>query len=214
MLTIENISYARNGISILKKISFQLEKGTGALILGANGAGKTTLIKGLAGILYLAPHGKILWNDQQIRAASEVKMGYLGHQNGLKNVLTVKENLLLTARLHHFSILADKLVEKWLEYWGLGKLKDQLTQNLSAGQQRRLALARLCALESNLWLLDEPLTSLDKESALLFHEQMDQFLKNQGIVIMSSHHLIHHPALIPFLLERGKINPCPLSYKG
>ena len=213
MLTVANMSYSRNGVAILKKISFQFEKGSGAIILGANGAGKTTLIKGLAGILYLAPHSKILWDHQQFREAVDMKIGYLGHQNGLKNILTVKENLRLAAMLYYPA--ATKLsLEKWLEYWGLGQLADQVTQNLSAGQQRRLALARLCALESNLWLLDEPLTSLDSAAALLFQEQLDQFLKNQGIVIMSSHQLIHHPALTPFLLERGKIIPYPSAYQG
>jgi heme exporter protein A len=129
-------------------------------VQGDNGSGKSSLLRLLAGIATTA-HGEILWQQQSIHNARDYQqhLHYLGHDNGLKLALTVKENLQLLQQLHD-----DKTgdIENVLTQLNLTKETNSLVAHLSCGQKRRVALARFWLVKKPLWLLDEPITALDQ----------------------------------------------------
>lgn len=208
MLKISQLHFQRNQRLILQDLSLTLHAGQGAVIYGVNGSGKTTLIKIIANIIPIPQPEQILWYQEPIMQSEQIRIGYLGHQNGLKGFLTVLENLSI-AKLFMKNIRNGfmKKADEVLEYWGLHREQKHLTQFLSAGQQRRLALARLEMLGANLWLLDEPLSALDSQAIELFYQQVSSFLKRGGILIMSSHADIQLSGIDEFILYNGRLRP-------
>lgn len=208
MLKISQLHFQRNQRLILQDLSLTLYAGQGAVIYGVNGSGKTTLIKIIANIIPIPQPEQILWYQEPIMQSEQIRIGYLGHQNGLKGFLTVLENLSI-AKLFMKNIRNGfmKKADEVLEYWGLHREQKHLTQFLSAGQQRRLALARLEMLGANLWLLDEPLSALDSQAIELFYQQVSSFLKRGGILIMSSHINIRLSGVDEFMLYNGGLRP-------
>ncbi|MBL8686474.1 MAG: heme ABC exporter ATP-binding protein CcmA [Alphaproteobacteria bacterium] len=208
MLKISQLHFQRNQRLILQDLSLTLYAGQGAVIYGVNGSGKTTLIKIIANIIPIPQPEQILWYQEPIMQSEQIRIGYLGHQNGLKGFLTVLENLSI-AKLFMKNIRNGfmKKADEVLEYWGLHREQKHLTQFLSAGQQRRLALARLEMLGANLWLLDEPLSALDSQAIELFYQQVSSFLKRGGILIMSSHTNIRLSGVDEFMLYNGGLRP-------
>ena len=208
MLKISQLHFQRNQRLILQDLSLTLHAGQGAVIYGVNGSGKTTLIKIIANIIPIPQPEQILWYQEPITQSEQIRIGYLGHQNGLKGFLTVLENLSI-AKLFMKNIRNGfmKKADEVLEYWGLRREQKYLTQFLSAGQQRRVALARLEMLGANLWLLDEPLSALDSQAIKLFCQQVSSFLKRGGILIMSSHADIQLSGIDEFILYNGRLRP-------
>lgn len=208
MLKISQLHFQRNQRLILQDLSLTLYAGQGAVIYGVNGSGKTTLIKIIANIIPIPQPEQILWYQEPIMQSEQIRIGYLGHQNGLKGFLTVLENLSI-AKLFMKNIRNGfmKKADEVLEYWGLHRKQKHLTQFLSAGQQRRLALARLEMLGANIWLLDEPLSALDSQAIELFYQQVSSFLKRGGILIMSSHTNIRLSGVDEFMLYNGGLRP-------
>lgn len=154
---------------------------------GANGAGKTTLIRVLAG-LSEPESGAVRWNDQILVEAGDgyrQSLAYLGHANGLKSNLTPVENLsayvAMTGRPPAMSI-ADALARL-----DVGGVAERPCGSLSMGQQRRVALARLLLSRATLWLLDEPLTSLDAAGNELLVELIQAHVERRGIAIFATH---------------------------
>lgn len=152
-------------------------------ILGPNGIGKSTLLKVLAG--HKKPDaGRILWNQEDIHdnfAAYKQNLAWLGHQDALKPVLTVGENL------EHYSKFYKTDMIQTLRKTNLLHLLDIPARLLSAGQKRRVALSRLLLKPATLWLLDEPTVGLDQESLSLFSEILHDFQKQGGMIIMITH---------------------------
>jgi heme exporter protein A len=191
-LTVTNLLFERNDLPILKDICFQLNKGELLLVRGVNGSGKSTLLRILA--TYNEPHaGNVLWSNRCIfenRDDYQSQLHYLGHQNGLKPHLTVYENLQLNCALYSIHA-SDTEIKQAITKVELHTLIDAYAWTLSAGQQRRLALARLLLRSRPLWILDEPTTALDVHGQQLFTHLLTQHLDQGGIAVTSTHHEFH-----------------------
>lgn len=183
MLTASELACWRAERVVFAGISFALEPGAAALLLGPNGTGKSSLLRVLAGLLPAA-EGQVLWNGEDVRrepGAHGRRLRYLGHQEGLKSSLTVAENLAFQAAL------AGGDVSAALDAMGLAALADLPARVLSAGQKRRLALARLALAPAALWLLDEPSLGLDEASVARFGAMLEAHRARGGIVLAATH---------------------------
>lgn len=175
----QNISCHRAGRAIFENLSFDLNKGDCLVLRGPNGSGKTTLLKTLAGILPFA-QGDITCDQSQI--------SYAGHLDAIKAQLSVRENLAFWAGVYNARDL-----DRVLSEFDLASLADRYGQTLSAGQRRRLGLARMILTDCQIWLLDEPTNSLDAEHAAVFAKSITRHCADGGIAVISSHIDLHIP---------------------
>lgn len=173
MLKVRDLGVSRGGISILEGVGFTLGPGAALVLTGPNGIGKTTLLRTVAG-LQPATGGEVDLPPEGL--------AYAGHADGLKATLTVAENLTFWAR-----IFGQDGIGAALTAMDLVALADRPAQNLSAGQKRRLGLARLLVTGRSLWLLDEPTVSLDAASVRLFADAVRSHLAAGGAALMASH---------------------------
>ena len=173
VLSVSSLTVSRAGRPVLSDLSFDLMAGQALRLQGRNGVGKTTLLRCLAG-LQPALAGRI------VMAADS--LAYAGHADGVKLQLTVLENLRFWA-----DIFGCWDIERVLQAFELGPLSDRLAGTLSAGQRRRLGLARLLLTNRPLWLLDEPTVSLDDASVTLFAAAVYDPLQAEGAVLIASH---------------------------
>lgn len=192
-LSVINLSCIRQHKSLFANISFQLKAGSVLLIEGPNGSGKSSLLRLLTG-LATTENGEILWQGKCIHEQRETywnHLHYVGHTNGIKLGLTVTENLRLLCHLH----LANTLnaFEPVLSQLQLSAYHHTEARYLSAGQKRRLALAKLFLCQKTLWILDEPLTALDQMTQDFFLSQLNAHVEKGGIAIISSHHPMRFP---------------------
>jgi heme exporter protein A len=157
---------------------------------GRNGSGKTSLLRILCGIR-LPDAGTVTWGGTDINrlgADYHEHTAYVGHRDGVKLDLTPRENLAVARGLGKPSnISLDAALEK-VDLYGF---EDVLTRNLSAGQQRRLALARLLVTDTVLWILDEPFTSLDVHGIKVIEELLEQHTATGGMLAVTSHHAVN-----------------------
>lgn len=184
-LTAEKLACRRGDRKLFEDVSFTLSPGQALAIEGANGVGKTSLLRIIAG--FLAPHGGrlILMTSEGACEDCEARgkfVGWLGHFDGLKPQLTVREQLTFFARLYQ-GTAEDSVLEKV----GLMRQADLPCRYLSAGQRRRLALARLLVCRRPLWLLDEPFAALDRSGQALVGQLMALHCKNGGMVVAATH---------------------------
>jgi heme exporter protein A len=184
-LTAEKLACARGERKLFEQLSFRVTAGQALAVEGANGAGKTSLLRLLAGFLSPAA-GRIVMKigDAQSDDAEErgKQVGWLGHHDGLKPQLTVREQLAFYAGL--YAKPADAAV---LEQVGLTRQADLPCRYLSAGQKRRLALARLLVSQRPLWLLDEPFAALDTAGQQLVAHLRARHCGAGGIIIAATH---------------------------
>ncbi len=186
-LAISNLSYERNDQQLLGHINFTLAAQQGLLVTGPNGAGKTTLLRIIAGLL-MPTTGQITWQDNCYLAETtryHQALHYLGHANALQLNLSVAENVRYFLQLQQMPVAIA--VETVLQQLGLYKIQNQLAKQLSAGQKRRLALAKLLLIQKPLWILDEPFANLDKKFTEFFAECITQHLQNGGMVLLAAH---------------------------
>lgn len=172
-LTCSHVTVARGGLAILAGVSFQLRSGQALVLRGANGLGKTTLLRTIAG-LQPAMSGAITPGPDQIT--------YAAHADAVKSALSVRENLEFWAAIYGSSKLDLALRDMDLE-----TLQDRRAQTLSAGQRRRLGLARLLLSDRPIWVLDEPTVSLDAANVALFARHIARHLAQGGSALMASH---------------------------
>ena len=171
-LVAEGIFAFRGERLVLQDVSLAVPPGGALLLLGANGAGKSTLLRVLAG-LKRPDAGEVTWRGEPV---GEGRIAYLGHGDGVKAGLTVRENLDFPA------------TEAWaMEALGLGALRDVPGRMLSAGQRRRVALARVVGRGAGLWLLDEPTLGLDAESVAALGGLLARHRAVGGAVVAATH---------------------------
>ena len=168
-------------------LSFRVAAGDALLLRGPNGSGKSSLLRCMAGLL--APvAGTQTWDDRPIALdvdAHRSRLRYLGHQDAVKSALTVLENLALWQQLHGRHDVAA--IGRALAGLGLDRLAELPARLLSAGQRRRVALARLLAAPGPLWLLDEPTTALDDDGVARFARMVADHRASGGLIVLSSH---------------------------
>jgi heme exporter protein A len=176
----------RGGRLVFAGLQFALEAGDALVLRGPNGSGKSSLLRLLA-LLTPSRGGALRWQDQPLdRDAHRARLRFVGHADALKPALGVLENLLFIARLTDPTV-AHAQCHEALERFDLGRLAAQPTRFLSAGQKRRLALARLVATPGELWLLDEPATALDAKAMQSLAAVMTAFRQRGGIIVLSTH---------------------------
>jgi len=197
----DQLACRRGDRLIFQGLGFSLPPGGALLLLGPNGSGKSSLLRLLAGLLKPAA-GQLFWGDEPLsdREAHAGRLHYLGHQDAVKPVLTVEENLLFWARLHDPET-PDQRIAAALAAFNLKALAATPGKLLSAGQRRRLALARLLAAPAPLWLLDEPSVGLDRESVARLESVLAAHRATGGIVALSTHAEIALPGAEVLRLE-------------
>ncbi len=192
MLTVDQIRYSRNGVAIIDGLSLSAAPGTAIQVEGANGSGKTTLLRLLSGLL-VPEEGIVNWRGIPIGSPDSSyrnDLAYVGHRNGAKSDLSPRENLAFHMALSGGTLMLEP--GEALERVGLGNEADIPCSALSAGQQRRIALARLLVTKADLWLLDEPLANLDTAGCDMLHSMVVKQLSH-GMVIMSTHRRVEWP---------------------
>ena len=187
LLSVENLAFERDDSCLFSAVDFTLDSGDVLQIEGANGSGKTTLLRLLTGSLQPSV-GEISYLGQ---ALSECRYNYLsdmlyiGHQPAVKLNLSAEENLrwmVATAAQSNDLSIKDALTQL-----GLAGYSDIPCYALSAGQHRRVALARLLISQARLWYLDEPFTSIDKQGVAFLQSCLQQHVAEGGAVVLSTH---------------------------
>lgn len=173
LIDVQDLTCGRGGVAVLSGVTFHVAAGEALLLKGPNGAGKTTLLRCLAG---LAPHmaGRADLDPEAVV--------FCGHADGVKATLSVRENLAFWASLY-----GTHNTDTALQVMDLTELADRPAQNLSAGQRRRLGLARLAVVGRKLWLLDEPTVSLDAQSVAAFARLVQAHMAEGGAAIIATH---------------------------
>lgn len=184
MLTLDNIAARRGGKDLFSALGLTALPGSLILLRGPNGCGKSTLLKIVAGLMTPAA-GLVRWNGIPADRHPDFsgKRMFLSHANALKSTLTVADNLLFYCHMHDSEILLPAA----MQYWRLSEMADIEAGRLSAGWQRRVALARFLLCRSPLWLLDEPQSNLDEEGEALLRQLIASHCNNGGIAILATH---------------------------
>lgn len=172
-LAVDTLSVARGGIAVLEGLSFRIEAGKALILRGPNGIGKTTLLRSIAG-LQPPLNGTI--------DAPEDSIAYAAHSDGIKHVLTVRENLEFWAE-----VFGTGDITPALHAFALEPLASRPAGALSAGQKRRLGLARLLVSARPIWVLDEPTVSLDVDAVAMFAAAIRSHLSSGGIALIATH---------------------------
>ena len=187
LLETRDLACVRNDRRLFAGLQLSLEAGQMLIVAGPNGCGKTSLLRILTG-LRLADEGEVRWRGETIASLAGdyyEEVAYVGHHDGVKRELSCLENLRLARAM---GIPSGRDLDDVLEQVNLYAYGETEAGNLSAGQRRRLALARLLATESRLWILDEPFTSLDKASMAMFTGLFVEHIEGGGLIVMTSHH--------------------------
>lgn len=172
-LAVQAVTVGRGGLPLLAGLSFHVPQGRALVLTGRNGIGKTTLLRTLAG-LQPALAGRIVPGPDAV--------AYGGHADGMKATLSVAENLSFWAGMHGVTGVAAAM-----DAFDLDRLRDRAAQHLSAGQRRRLGLARMMLTGRPIWLLDEPAVSLDAASVARFADAVRAHLDRGGIAVLATH---------------------------
>jgi heme exporter protein A len=172
-IAVEHLGVARGGVTVLQGLTFRVAPGQALILRGPNGSGKTTLLRTLAGL--------------QPPVAGTINLppeatAYGAHADGLKSTLTVRENLAFWAAIH-----GTANIDAAMTGMDVANLAHRRAAELSAGQKRRLGLARLLVTGRPVWLLDEPTVSLDVASVALFAGVVRQHLAGGGLAIIATH---------------------------
>lgn len=188
MLSVSALSCVRGERRLFSDLAFELAPGEWLHVQGENGAGKTTLLRALVGLSPPAA-GEIRWKGTSIRELGEEfrrDMLYLGHNGAVKEELTPLENLELAAGLDGRR-LDDREAIATLHRFGLKGREELPVRFLSAGQKRRVLLARLVTRKAILWVLDEPFTALDVKAVDMLSTLVGEHLAQGGMAILTSH---------------------------
>jgi heme exporter protein A len=186
-LKVENLGCERNDRYLFSGLKFELAPGELIRVDGANGSGKTTLLRMVSGLLPV-DEGIVYWGNRPIqknRADYMSELLFVGHKNGIKDELTAEENLRIDHSLAggqsgvSYAMALDRL--------GIAQCRHQLCRQLSAGQRQRVALARLLISVVRLWVLDEPLTALDRSAQDIVRDLLAEHVGAGGMALITSH---------------------------
>ena len=182
-LRANNLTCSRGGREVFAGLNFSLQDGEALVVTGRNGAGKSSLLRAIAGLVHLAA-GKLEFDGGEPDITIAERTHYVGHQDAVKPSLTVGENLQFWAR---YLGGADVPLDPALEAVDLAPLINLPAAYLSAGQRRRLSIARVVAVPRPLWLLDEPTSALDVPSQNRLAELMRSHLTGGGMIVAAAH---------------------------
>lgn len=205
-LVLENIACERGETRLFEDCTLIIESGQWWQIEGHNGIGKTSLLRILAG-LAVAAEGQVLWNGipiQKQRDEYYADLFYLGHHAGIKPELTAWENLRFFQKIHYLP-LNDEDLWNALDKVSLIGREDLPCSHLSAGQQRRVALAKLWLTQATLWILDEPFTAIDKKGVAELIAHIEQHCEQGGMAIFTSHQTAESDKVQLFSLDSFKV---------
>jgi heme exporter protein A len=183
-LKVENLSCVRSEKAIFKNLNFEVLPGQNLEIIGSNGSGKTTLLRTLLGLIN-KEEGIINWldEDNNFNEYRSFDCFYQGHQMGIKNMLTVFENLKLT---HNAKGMSEEDINKCLERVGLYKI-NEMASDLSVGQKKRISIARWLLKDFKIYFIDEPFTALDDSASNLIKEIINELNQKGSSFVITGH---------------------------
>jgi heme exporter protein A len=187
-LCVEKVHVWRGDRHVLKGLSLDVHRGELMHVSGPNGTGKTTLLRVVSGLLR-PEKGSVAWQGRSIAAAAaeyQDALAYASHEPALKGDLTALENLRFTVGLKRRVTAAE--LRSSLERTGVANCADLPARVLSAGQRRRVAMARVLAFRADLWLLDEPFTNLDGSGSSLLSALLAEHVGQGGLALVVAHH--------------------------
>jgi heme exporter protein A len=187
-LCVEKVHVWRGDRHVLRGVSLDLHPGELMHVSGPNGTGKTTLLRVVSGLLR-PEKGSVAWQGRSIAATAaeyQAALAYASHEPALKSDLTALENLRFTVGLKRRVTAAE--LRSSLERTGVGTCADLPARVLSAGQRRRVAMARVLAFQADLWLLDEPYTNLDGSGSSLLSALLAEHVGQGGVALVVAHH--------------------------
>ena len=193
-LEVAKLTCVRGDRHLFSELSFELLPGQLLHLKGRNGSGKTTLQRAICG-LFKPDAGDVLWSGESIATLAEDyyrDVIYIGHAPGIKLDLTPLENLRILNTLHNTPVDERSLWEA-LGKLGLNGFEDLPARMLSAGQKRRIPLARLFVEKARLWILDEPYTALDVAAIELLQARLAEHLSADGMVVLTTHQEVRLP---------------------
>jgi heme exporter protein A len=192
----QDLACVRGERKLFSGISFDLSAGNGLHVRGENGVGKTSLLRLLTG-LSKPDAGRILWNQESISKQTDRyhrELLFLGHRDALKEELTALENLQTYAELDGIRLPVEKaLAALWR--FGLRGRENLPVNCLSAGQKRRVLMARMLTRQARLWILDEPFNALDVNAVAQLEELMAEHLASGGLLVLTSHQAVSVPGV-------------------
>lgn len=191
ILKAQDLYCERDDRILFSGLSFDVQSGDIVQLEGPNGSGKTTLLRVLSGLL-TSYRGQVLWLDKDIhsyRAEYAQNILVMGHKTAVKTSLTPIENLRFLVGLHQPFNEHDAFAA--LEKVGLAGFEHVMSRNLSAGQQRRVSLARLYLSQARLWLLDEIFTAIDKAGVQQFESLLAQKAREGVAIVLTTHHQLN-----------------------
>jgi heme exporter protein A len=183
----DNLHLWRGDLHVLRGLTFSLDSGRCLQVTGVNGAGKSSLLRALAGLLPLES-GTVSWRGLDTRKdhyAFHSELAWLSHGTALKGDLSAHENLYYSAGLRR--ALSHAAIDAALAQVGYAHADRRLARQMSAGQQRRVALARVLLLDCALWLLDEPTSNLDTRGQNMFAQILTAHLERGGLAVVATH---------------------------
>jgi heme exporter protein A len=187
-LSASGLTCLRGGREVFANLEFEVAAGEALTLTGRNGAGKSSLLRMIAGLLSVAK-GRIVLDGGDSELTTAEQCHYLGHRDALKTALTVAENLAFWRAYLGGSATDETVTDKTdaLAAVGLNAVANLPAAYLSAGQRRRLSIARLIAVRRPIWLLDEPTSSLDAAAQTMLTALMTDHIKDGGVVIAATH---------------------------
>jgi heme exporter protein A len=195
-LQAQDLACVRGERKLFSKLSFALSAGDCLHVRGENGVGKTSLLRLLTG-LSKPEVGQVLWNQKLISKQADLyhrDLLFLGHRDALKEELTALENLQTYAELDGISLPLEKaLAALWR--FGLRGRENLPVNCLSAGQKRRVLMARMLTRQAKLWILDEPFNALDVSAVAQLEELMAEHLASGGLLVLTSHQAVSIPGV-------------------